>query len=344
MIGQKIVAQPGAPVGSFILLILGLVLLVLAVVLRSLHPVAGAMPFLIWGGMSWAARGQPFAMTLTEEGIEVEEEREVIRYTDFEGLAARRPLNPYKKGPRRYPITVLHKDGRLLIPARLNVECDDLYIFLFRRFPNSNRQRKVPTLLADYLRYEERRCGAEHVWVYRARRQFVWGGSPGFRRFLAGMVLTCVAWMIVGFGGEAVEKHMEVWGFLGIPFLLIGSLGWLAVRLQGRPQGVRNPQDACLIVCPEGFALVQGDLQGQMRWDELKDVKLQTGYVSGLMLKVAGASFLLADIYDRPLGMIYQQICYYWKGEKDRESFDRDLREAAAARGRKAGREDIRAE
>jgi hypothetical protein len=344
MIGQKIVAQPGRPVGSIILLVLGLALLVLAAVLRSLHPVAGAIPFLVWGGLSWTARRQPFALTLTEEGIEVEGQPATIRYRDFEGLAARRPLNPYKKGPRRYPITVLHRDGRLVIPARLNVECDDLYIFLFRRFPNSNRQRTVPSLLADYLRYEERRCGAEHVWVYRARQQYAAGGSLGFRRFLAGMVLTCILWLVVGFGGEAVEKHMEAWGFLAIPFFVIGTLGYTAVRMQGRPQGIRNLQDACLIVCPDGFALMQGDLQGQMRWDELKDVKLQTGYVSGLLLKVAGASFLLADIYDRPLGMIYQQICYYWKGEKDRESFDRDLREARAPRGRAAGREDIRSE
>jgi hypothetical protein len=60
----------------------------------------------------------------------------------------------------------------------------------------------------------------------------------------------------------------------------------------------------------------------------LKNVKLQQNVgAAGLMLQVAGASFLLADIYDRPLAMLYQQICYYWKGEKDRESFDRDLRE-----------------
>jgi hypothetical protein len=71
------------------------------------------------------------------------------------------------------------------------------------------------------------------------------------------------------------------------------------------------------------MALVQGDLQGEMRWDELKTLKFGSGSggdfqvsnqagIRGILLGFEGAQVLVHDIYDRPLNLIYGQIKRYW--------------------------------
>jgi hypothetical protein len=79
---------------------------------------------------------------------------------------------------------------------------------------------------------------------------------------------------------------------------------------------VKNWDKACLVICPGGFALVQGPLKGEMRWEELKKIQVRekssfasgTEHGPGMVLTVAGASILIADIYHRPIGYIHELI------------------------------------
>src|SRR5207244_983224 len=73
---------------------------------------------------------------------------------------------------------------------------------------------------------------------------------------------------------------------------------------------------------------------GELRWEEVRSVKVSKSSggwqfvwwhhevnqsVPGIVLKVAGATIVIADIYDRPIALIYQNICHYWRGESQDE-------------------------
>ena len=78
-----------------------------------------------------------------------------------------------------------------------------------------------------------------------------------------------------------------------------------------------------LVLSPVGLALVQGDLQGELRWEQLRDVQLvskprffqmgQENVRTGIWLRVEGAQIVIADIYDRPLPIIFERIKAYWR-------------------------------
>jgi hypothetical protein len=251
----------------------------------------------------------------------------------MQGLLAgrRRSPNPYRAGPRSYPIQVIHENGVVRIPARLNVPSDQVYTFLYSRF-SSHGSRDVHPTLADYLRYQERRFGAGRVWSYRARRyRGMPSRHPRFSLFCLAVVLAGLAWGVIG--TLRSEPGWAVGGFLGaFAFGLCAG----ALALQARPLAVpAKLRQASLVITPAGIALAQADMQGQLNWDEVRAVqyKPHVPYGSpmfgggslqgaGIVLKVAGALIVIFDVYDRPLPLIHQLIRYYWSGDSEREGAD----------------------
>ena len=64
--------------------------------------------------------------------------------------------------------------------------------------------------------------------------------------------------------------------------------------------------------------MVQGDIQGEVQWPELLDVRFNAKPVGfniggptglpGITASVKGANLVIADIYDRPLYVIHNHI------------------------------------
>ena len=77
--------------------------------------------------------------------------------------------------------------------------------------------------------------------------------------------------------------------------------------------------------------IVQGDMKGELRWDELRDIRYSgrpsffTGFavsyadLQGIKLKVAGATIVIADVYDRPLSLIHERLLGYWEEYVDED-------------------------
>jgi hypothetical protein len=86
---------------------------------------------------------------------------------------------------------------------------------------------------------------------------------------------------------------------------------------------MRNWREASLVIGPLGLAVVQGDLKGEMRWGELRQLHMKAprfaAYANrmklgpGIRLVVEGATIVIADLYDRPLRVIHQRIMDYWR-------------------------------
>jgi hypothetical protein len=330
MIGETIQSRPAPPVGALLFATLAVGADVLAFAQQTAHWAAfSAFPWLAALTL-WVMRPRTFRARFTQTALEVEEPPASIPYADVQSLLApRRPANPFKAGPKQYAIQVLHRDGVLHIPARLSVPSDDVFFFLYRQLP-AQGSRAVPAGLRDYLRRKEHEYGPDRVWTYCARAHL--GNSPEFGRaaaFLLSLALSGVAWLVWAWLVWGPARDGAGWVAAGIVCIFFGGLFSLLFWLQSRrPPGVlhiKRWHESGLVVTPDGLALAQGDLSGRLRWDEVRQVEIRRrprafqyqsgGAVGGIVLKVEGAAIVIADIYDRPLSLIYQQICYYWRGE-----------------------------
>jgi hypothetical protein len=322
MTGQTIESKPRFPYGAALWLVVAVALDVLAVSLGNVHvAIASAFPWLA-AALLTLSRPRPFRAHFTDETLEVDDPEVSIAYADLQGLLApRRPANPFKAGPRSYAIEVIHPGGALRIPARLDVPSDDVFGFLYRQFA-ALAARDVHPGLEAYARRKQRDFGEDRVLCCRARSHL--GGRGDYRAavaFFGALLLAGVFWIVWG-----VARGVEGWWAGGIPAVMFGGLFTLLFWLMGRhgiaPGALKGWHKAGLVVAPDGLALHQGDLSGELRWDEVRDVKFGrvpgAPSLKGIVLKVEGAAVVIADIFDRPLSYIHQQIDYWWRGDEEK--------------------------
>lgn len=298
-------------------------LFVLSVATGSPHWAVGALlPLAIAAAVGFAPE-PGFRAQFSEHGIEFLDQSEPIRYESMEGLVGKRPGDPAKPGSPNYPIQVIHDQGVLMIPAHLNMASDEVYRFLLGQFPQGG-SRVVHGALAEYLRNQEATFGADRVWTYCARRHL--GYRFEARKTWAGSLaafLTGVAWVILGI---AAKTKFTPWIAAGSITAIVAGFTFCIIWVQSRSPLVRmkNWRDSSLVISPVGLAMVQGTEKGKMRWDELRNVKLNAArgffdsdnrstHRPGLILEIAGADFAILDVYDRPLAIIMQRINQYWK-------------------------------
>jgi hypothetical protein len=174
----------------------------------------------------------------------------------------------------------------------------------------------VNPVLADYLQREEQYFGPKSVATFRAASRPVAGARPGLRSLCIGLILGGAAWMVFGFSGAGET----VWGVIGIICIVSGTLLYMTSFAEAAPTGsaLKNWKNASLVVGPHGLAMVQGDLQGEVRWPELLEIRFPAkpggfnfgyqGAIPGILLRVKGARIMIADIYDRPLCVIHNRI------------------------------------
>lgn len=333
MIGQTIEARARLPLGAIFWLLLALLLDGLSVAQGNVHWAIGSLFPWLMAALLWRNRERSLTARFRETALEVEEPPLVVRYADLQGLLApRRPDNPFKAGPRSYLIQVIHSGGVLRIPPRLNVPSDEVFSFLYRQFSASG-SRDVPPTLADFLRHRERTFGPDQVWTYKARAHLgLFKGLRWFRAFFLSLLLAAAVWIVCG-----IVLQVEGWVGAGIFGMIFGGIFSLLLWLDGMRNysGIRHWRKSGLVVAPDGLALAQGDLVGELRWDEVHEVKLgkitasfqmapSSQPLRGIILKVEGAIIVISDVYDRPLSLIYQHIRHYWQGQMREEDWDDD--------------------
>jgi hypothetical protein len=313
MIGETVESRPGSPVGAALLLAAAVGLGAAAVVLHSLHwALLAALPLTLAAAL-FLTRPRPFRVELTADALTVPAHSLSVPYDVIEGL-----ITHGRPDRARFPIQVVHPNGVLFVPDRLTVPSRDLFTFLASRLAPSG-SRRVPDLLLDYLRRQEEAFGPERVFSYRARRE--WGGLPRGRAVavLLAVGVTGLAWLASGAAGPDYLPWAVIGGVLA--FCGLAFAGIYAVAPQ--QSRIRNWRAAGLVISPVGLALVQGDLRGELRWDELRAINYpskprsfalsshQQVPVGGIELVVEGASIVIVDLYDRPLPLIYERLRAY---------------------------------
>lgn len=319
MIGERIESHRGFPWAAPLLLAAGLGLVVAGLASGINGLLAGAvLPVAIGGSLWLLGRERPLAATFREDALEIEGEQEpvLVPYTSIRNIkVGGRPADPAGLSGSSFAIEVLHEGGLLRIPARLNFPSHEVLRFLASCVPTSGG-RDVNPIVAEYLRSQELYFGPESVVTFRAARRRMTGSRAAFRAVCIGLMLAGVGWVALGFPG-VVDVG---WGAAGIVCILGGALLYAASFAELTPANpaMKAWKDASLVISPLGMAMVQGDIQGEVRWPELLEIcfrakpggfRFGAAYaIPGILLRVKGADILIADIYDRPLYVIYNRI------------------------------------
>jgi hypothetical protein len=270
----------------------------------------------------WLFRPRPLRAEITPRGLTLAECGTEIPFAEIESVT----LDGFAYDPASAelpagPIVVVYPGGCLEIPAKLNVPSVEVYRLLLDSVPDRSGSAPLAEL-ADHLRQEEEAFGADKVWHFCKRSS----RGPRPRRARQAMALSLVAvgvvWFVAGamVGVSKDNSDYQAWMGFGMLLLLLSLLTWLVMNARNpRPRWRRKGQ-AGLIVSPTGIALVQDDLKGCLRWDELREARLIARVRGvqllpcppGICLEVSGARIHIPDIYDRPLAIIHQVICRMW--------------------------------
>ncbi|MGO9469427.1 MAG: hypothetical protein ACLQIB_54365 [Isosphaeraceae bacterium] len=317
MIGERIESRGDLPWVWLFFLAVGLGLVTAGLIFGTHWLLTGAaLPLALGGSLCLFGRERSLTATFREHGLEVEDAGPpvLVPYASIQNITAGgRLADPAEFRKASCPIEVAHDGGLLQIPSRLNFPSHEVYRFLAKRVPDRGG-RDVNPVLAEYLEDQERRFGQDGVRTYRAASRRLRGGRRGYRAFLFGLMGTGAAWTAAGFSGF----DETAWGAAGIICAFLGAILYAASFGEGIRE-IKNWKKASLVIGPEGMAMVQGDIQGEVLWPELLQIRFnarprgftlgnQRAMLPGILLKVKGANIVIADIYDRPLYVIYHRI------------------------------------
>lgn len=292
-------------------LIVAIILLVLGAIVAPGWAVFATIPLAIATIRFWA-RTRPERIELGETAIECQNRSISIRYAEIQGIWNGRSNLALHRMPAIAPgLSIQHSAGILDLQDRDLTKLTD--------FVDQLRQRVGPVKVASlnaphvnqYWLEEKKSFDEKLILVCREAPVFV--VRPGARRFsgrtalvsclLAGILWILLAWFFSR--GQAIQDEFltGVTILHGVIFSIVGLIS-TAVYLLSRTRYQKSGRSA-LIISPRGFALAQQKLDGSLTWNEVKDIKKTR---LGLVIRVAGATILIQDIYDLPMELIYQAM------------------------------------
>ena len=328
MIGERITARRRYVAAAILMLLIAGALFGLAVAVANFHWAIASLLPLAMAVAFWWFGSNDFELTIEENGLRLETDDTFIEYRDIQALSiAGRPHHSTSSKLKRGDIQIVHDEGSLTVPQHVDINVIDLYRFLLEKTPEGGVAR-ISNALTDHARGEVEMFGTDHVFMYRARGTLgPKSGNRGVAAVGVALIFAAVMWVLIPLTVFLTESmhdlHIEgIYRWYGgaAGAFILGILVLLASRVEGPVnRRIKNWQQSCLVISPSGIALLQGDLKGVMRWEELLEVKPvhgpfgQDAVGRGVQLKVAGAQFTIEDIYNRPLGKIEDLIRRYWR-------------------------------
>lgn len=312
----EIESRPGGGVLIACLLVVAVGLLAVGGVTGALGAaVAAAVPLMMAVG-AFAGRPGVVRIQLDEDAVTIDPPGRTIPYADIVGLTA-----AGKPGADRFPMQVFDRRGPVYVPAALTLPSSDLFAFLVSRLSPTG-DRDVPAALRGFRDEQDQKFGADKVFTFRARRTQPIREPSLLVPVALGGTIGCLFVALVGFVvPKAVADPYLIMGFMGVfAGLSFAFLGWVS----GKASEPKDRTGAGLVIGPTGIALVQGELKGKMRWDEVTAIDhppksrgtlhRTSKNTGGVGLLVAGAYIVIHDHFDRPAVLIYERMKAYWGG------------------------------
>jgi hypothetical protein len=244
-------------------------------------------------------------VTFGESALVCEEPPLELPYNQICGLTVHSLPYLADQAPRGGIVRVMTHTRILELGGRLNLFRGQLMHRLLDRIPRGGELPDQP-MLDNFARSEREQFGDERVWTFRAiehcRESLLGYGIVGW-----GLLLLTAVWLVAAFENPGWAAGV-ISALLGAGLIaVLASRGKMHQRMAGK-----HWQESGLVISPTALAMIQGDLQGKARWSEIKSVK----YVrQRMVVEVAGASFFIADIYDRPIQQIHELVRLYTSGD-----------------------------
>lgn len=314
LFGMVIEGKPDFPVAGIVFVILATVLAVVAFAIQT--PAFGfalAIPC-FWLGVAFTvARPKRMRIEFTESGIDHSELGEPIGYDQVKEVFLRRPST----GPEE--VCLLLDEGYVIVPENSQCSLDALCDFLETQPLGERTLPGVASVFETFLKQQLALHGKERIYVYRPSPTGPKPRQPtlGQRLFWSVLGVT-ICWAAVGFLGW---RNYEVFPVLaGILFFVWILIGIVATVQRDPRRRWRKYQDATVIVGPDGLAMHQNPLTGELRWRELRKIRTKrsrfalgaTGTThAGVHLEVEGSTISIFDLYQWPSEHIADVISMY---------------------------------
>jgi hypothetical protein len=284
----------------------------LAVATWELHYlIASILPWTM-SAVLWLRRPAPVAVLVDQDALRRLDARPEIAYESLRAVTV--PGAPGAASQAigwPQPLVIHHDAGHLLLPPVMNVPPQELYEFLQSKVPK--RDTSVHAALEGFYREQVSKFGESKVHVTNTRvasrtpHPFSTSAKVGMGLFFGGVLTFAAGVAVVATGHE--DLGYEVWIVVGVLLFIAGGIFWLASRsYSSQPNRAlaRNP-DACIVISPGGLAMVQGDMRGTLRWEEITGTRMGAARFldmpnqKGLELSIRGGRIIVYDIYDLPL-------------------------------------------
>ncbi|MCC7475959.1 MAG: hypothetical protein IT425_11220 [Pirellulales bacterium] len=314
MISRTIDARSPFPVGAGILLAIAAALAAWGAVIAQPHVIIfAALPFIV-GLCWWWGMPRPQVLIVEHDGLQLFGTMKKVLFSEVADVYVKgHPLERGKSigNSGRGPVEVIHPAGCLVVPISDPTARDEFCQFLVAKVA-PRKARPIPASLADYAEQQVKKFGNEKVHVTCTREMIGehWRKRQKFWICL-GILFTGVAWFAAGIIASELTPLNDsyvVWLGLGLAALILGGLAFLAKSSGSISRAAtnlkRNP-NSCIIITPQGLAMVQGKLQGSMSWREITGVTtkmsqfLRTSRIEGVQIRIRGGEIIAFDIYER---------------------------------------------
>jgi hypothetical protein len=315
MIGTTLQARPRPPIGVILWAVAAVACAALAVFFEIIALFAAAAVSAAIAITLFFSRERPFTARVEESGLALLHKGVLLRYTEIESLAPGWSLGG--NDTHQYALDLLTANTIVRVPAAINVPTSELERFLRSHMPP--RLVAVPDPDVDeYLNRQMETYGPQRVVWYSAAKHRVRPARTSIRRawlacFLAGLVVLIAGVTLLESRDRAPGNRRAVDDYTGViavgaVALVVGLLGLLihiSLTQRTHPK-VKNVELSSLVISPEGIALRQGDLKGELKWEEIRGVKLPRN--KPLSLQLAGVTIPIFNIYDRSLVEIRDRL------------------------------------
>jgi hypothetical protein len=315
MIGTTLQGRPSPPVGAALWALAAAMCAAIAANFQIAGLFAMAAIFTAIAITVFASRERPFRARLEETGLALLHSGEHFPYAHIESLAA----GPSTGGREyhQYTLDLRTATKVVRVPAAIDIPTGELERFLRSQMPP--RLVAVPDPDVDeYLNRQMEQYGASSVFWCGPAPDPVGLARPAVRRawlacFLAGLVVLIVGVSMMESKNRPAGNRRGVDQYTGVVAvgaisLIVGLLGLLihiSLTHRSHPK-VKNIELSSLVISPLGIALRQGDLKGELKWEEIRGVKLPRN--KPLSVQLAGVKIQIFNIYDRPLVEIHDRI------------------------------------
>lgn len=307
--GQTIEARSAPPVAAWAFLLIALAMLALAAGIGNVHWAMGAVFPAVLSTIIWLRRPRRRTFSIDDRGLAMLDRGEAVPFDSIKEITVDGVRwCPEAVATLKSPLLIHHARGVLTVPPRLNVPADELFRLLNQKMP-APAPRECPPLLASYHAEHTEKFGTAKVTLIHGRRRFhpmpTW--TALFNLALAATI-TGIAWLLLASIGTEWFPHKDqrdAWLGAGSVALIIGIPFWIfaAWRSTASPSSIKIAKEACLVLTPAGMAMVQGDLKGAMRWEEVRKVRHVPGGTS-ILLTVPGSTLQVLNVYERSLDEI----------------------------------------